>query len=178
MSEHEQPGEGLSVPRATSYAPDVPAASDTPLEAVRGRLRDRRAKAADGLQLDLPVPRLEPPIYVRYRPVSNREIKEVNARYAKSKDKDREVLVNASLLARACLGIFEEVEGELVSPLDGGPDFPKFDEAMAAELGSNSTVATEVVRALFLTDGDIISQATQVAQWSGYADEQIEREGN
>lgn len=139
-------------------------------------LRDRRKAAVDKLQLDLAVPRLEPRVFVRFRPITQAEITRINAQHAKSKAKDVDVIVNAVSLSTACLGIFDEVDGELV-PIDGADEAPVFDERLAQllELPEGSK-AVEVVRGLYLTDGDVIAAGAELAQWSGYRWQDLERE--
>lgn len=154
---------------------DRPAAAGSALSSLRAR----REAAVKKLHLDLAVPRLDPPVYVRFRPIGQAEINGINARHAKSKAKDVDVVINAVSLATACLGVFDEVEGQLrsIDPSGDADDAPTFDERLAAllELPEGST-AVDVVRGLYLTDGDIIATGARLAQWSGYAWQDIERE--
>lgn len=144
-------------------------------------LRARRQAAVKELHADLEVPRLDPPVYVRFRPVTQAETETVTKRFAKSKDKDKTVLINAVLLAQACQGVFEVIDGEEVSidDQDRHGDWPKFDDTLAELLGVEATKASDVVRALYLTDADVISTAVKLAEWSGFNLEAIEeRSGN
>lgn len=148
---------------------DRPAAAGSPL----ANLRARRQAAADRLHLDLAVPRLDPPVFVRFRPITQAEINRINAQHAKSKAKDVDVVVNAVSLATCCLGVFDDTTVELV---DAG-EAPKFDEDLAEllELPEGSK-AVDVVRGLYLTDGDVIAAGAELAQWSGYRWQDLERE--
>lgn len=144
-------------------------------------LRDRRAAAAKQLYLDLPVPRLEPEVFVRFAPVEQAQIDRINKRHEKSKDREKTVKINAVVLAEACRGIFEVIDEQEVSidPADREGDWPRFDEKLADLLGLDSTGAVDVVRGLYLTDGDVIATATKLADWSGYSITDLEeREGN
>ena len=164
-------------------AGQVTAAPGSPLAS----LRDRRSKARNDLFLDLPVPRYDPPIFVRFKPLEQTKIaagqKEIDVR---KKDRDVLLRVNAGFIATACLGVFEVVDGEKVSVdpdtrSTDPEDWPKFGPELAALLGEEDTDrAVEVVQALYLTDGDILATAAEIAAWSGYSGEQLDQdfEGN
>lgn len=146
-------------------------------------LRDRVARVKETLYLDLEVPRLEPPVFVRYRPTTQGRLNAAGKLASKlSKGDDGDVVANAGILASACIGVFEVIDGEEVSidPEDRAGDWPTFGPHLAELLGINTRKASDVVRALYLTDGDIISTVTKLGVWSGYAQEQLERdpEGN
>jgi hypothetical protein len=155
-----------------------PAASGSALASLRAR----REQAKDDLHLDLAVPRLDPPVYVRFAPVEQALIDRANKRHEKSKAQDKNVVINAVILADACQGVFEVIDGEEVSVDDRDRDgeWPRFDEQLADLLGVDATKAADVVRALYLTDGDVIATATKLADWSGYslADLEERAEGN
>lgn len=160
---------------------EFPAAPDSRL----GGLRARRQKAEKTLHLDLVVPRLDPPVYVRFRPLKQRELDAANEVGRKSNDPDRLVITNALVLTHACVGVFEVVGGKPRSILvDGTTDpatWPKFDAALAADLGlPEDTSAKDIVRGLFLADGDVISAAGELADWSAQAQRRLdeETEGN
>lgn len=149
---------------------------------VRASLRDRREAAVSSLHIDLEVPRLDPPVFVRYAPIPKAKINAANEKVAKSKDPETDIIANASLLIGACLGVFEVIDGEEVSIVADDRDgpWPKFDADLARELGVKAGKATAVVRSLYLTDGDVVSTVGKIGEWSGYAAEQSERdtEGN
>ena len=67
-----------------------------------------------------------------------------------------------------------------IDPNDRDGEHPKFDRRLAGLLGVPAGKASQVVRALYLTDGDIISTVNDLGIWSGFAREQMERdpEGN
>lgn len=159
-------------------------------------LRQRREKAVKRLWVDLKVPRLDddggPPVYVRYKPAPEHRVEAINKQNEKSKDREKNVIANASVLADCCLGVFAVIGHE---PDDDGVDqpirvsiddedphgeWPRFDEHLAQILGVPDAVrADQVVRGLYLTDGDILSTATKLAQWSGYSLNDVEElEGN
>ncbi len=141
-------------------------------------LRDRRAKVREELTVDFAVPRYDPPIYVRYRPLTQGQITVANKRAEKSKDPSTAVTANAVLLADACIGIFQVVGGRELSVdiehLDG--DWPRFDDRLGQLLGERVNNASDAVKALFHTDGDILATAGKLAEWSGYSTEDLERE--
>lgn len=155
---------------------ELQAAGDRPAAAgsALANLRERRAAAAKNLHLDLAVPRLEPPVYVRFRPVKIEEINRVNAQYAKSKAKDVDVIVNAVILSHACLGVFGEADGQ---PAGDPETWPRFDSELAQLLGlPEASGAVDVVRGLYLTDGDVIATGSRLSDWSGYAWQDLERD--
>lgn len=143
------------------------------------KLRAERDKIKDELHLDLRVPRYEVPLFVRYTPVQASTAKRLADRAKKSNDSEAMVIGNAQLLAEHCVGVFEkDANGD---PIGDPEDWPKFDGTLAAYLGDENTKrAADVVRLLFLTDGDIIATAQRLSEWSGYAGDQITEsyEGN
>lgn len=164
------------------------AAVDQPAEAADGSalasLRARRRKVVEKLYFDLEVPRYDPPVWVRYRPVSQEKVEDTFKRTEKRRGKERTVVTNAIILAEACIGVFEVIDGVEVSvdPDNRGGEWPKFDQSLGELLTSIEdgerppTKASDVVRKLYLTDGDIISTAQDLSVRSGYAQEQLERE--
>lgn len=153
---------------------EVPAAAGSALSS----LRDRREKARQELFKDLPIPRLDPPVYVRFRPLKGTEIATAQKRGQNSADKEAVVNVNAGLIAAACRGVFEVIDGAPVSidPDDRHGDWPLFGERLAELLGLRTNRAAEVVRGLYLTDGDIIATVGELVDWSGYTTEVLDRE--
>lgn len=156
---------------STTGVGPVPAAPTSPLAS----LRERRQKSVDTLFIDLEVPRYDPPLFVRFGPISDERIELINKQHAKSKDKARNVNANAVALAESCLGVFEKVDGERVSvdPENRSSDpaeWLRFDKQLGALLGDPDTVtAAEVVRLLYLTDGDVLATAAKVTEWSGFS---------
>jgi hypothetical protein len=171
---------------------DAPEPAEPP-RTIRTGLRDRRQKAVDSLFLERQVPRLDPPVFVRFKPLEGHRVDAINKAASKSKDPERSVVGNARALAESCVGIYEKIDGQIVSvdptdervveipddpkaPLPAIPDdWPKFDATLAALLGmaNPATVtAVQVVRELYLTDGDVTSEAGELTAWSGYAGEE------
>lgn len=155
---------------------DVPAADDSPLTSLRARL------AAVVLTFDLEVPRLDPPVYVRYKAVSQRRVEEIGRLVDRRREKDKTVVFNATVLADACQGIFEVIDGEKVSVdhEDRGGDWPKFDQRLAELLGVRAKKAVELVRVLYKTDGDLITAAQKLVELSGFdsGPEELDDPGN
>lgn len=156
----------------TSEPGPRPAAAGSPLSSLRARRED----AKKGLHLDVAVPRLDPPVYVRFAPATQAQIDRAAKRHEKSKDADKSVITNAVILAEACQGVFEVIDGEAVSVdhRDRDGEWPCFDDRLAELLGVDASKAVDVVRALYLTDGDVIKVASQLAEWSGYSAEDLE----
>lgn len=137
---------------------------------VGSNLKARRDTAIKELFTDLKIPRYDPPIYVRFKPVPQSRIDRMNKQAENSKEKDATVTANAAILADATLGVFEVIDGEKVSvdPNDRDGEWPKFDSALAELFEVKATKAGEVVRAVYMTDGDIIATVTQLGVWSGF----------
>ncbi|SDC46256.1 hypothetical protein [Nocardioides lianchengensis] len=176
--EFEADQHGYGEPSTTG---EVEAAPGSVLESIRAR-RDR---AKSVLFIDIKVPRYDPPVWVRFKPTEQKRIDGAGERARKSKDDDRTVIANAAILAEACIGVFEVVDDDKVSidPTDRSTDpadWPKFDKRLARLLEIPAGKATDVVRGLYLTDGDIISTAADLGEWSGYARDMLEQdtEGN
>lgn len=188
---HSEPGGFQSVEDELG-GPDEQRPADRPVEAAEGSvlssLRARRRKSVENLHFDLEVPRYDPPVYVRFKPVSQQKVEDTYRRTEKRKGQDRTVVTNAIILAEACLGVFEVIDGREVSvdPDDRDGEWPKFDERLGKLLTSIEdgerppSRASDVVRKLYLTDGDIISTSQDLSYRSGYAQEQLEKdpEGN
>ncbi|NHA02039.1 hypothetical protein G5V59_26990 [Nocardioides sp. W3-2-3] len=95
-------------------------------------LRDRRAKVREELTVDFAVPRYDPPIYVRYRPLTQGQITVANKRAEKSKDPSTAVTANAvlrrtpaSASSRSSAAASSSVD---IEDLDG--DWPRFDDRL------------------------------------------------
>ncbi|XBB66866.1 hypothetical protein ABFU82_22580 [Nocardioides sp. WV_118_6] len=157
----------------------APAAPGSTLASLRDRIKNAKAD----LHLDLEVPRLDPQVFVRFRPTTQARLNAAGKLAGKlTKNDDGDIIANAGILASACIGVFEVIDGEEVSvdPDDRDGTWPTFGPRLAELLGVSTKKASDVVRALYLTDGDIISTVTKLGVWSGYAQEQLERdpEGN
>lgn len=152
-----------------------------------GRIQARRDEILAGEHLDLAVPRwTDPEIIVRYHPVDHRVIRRAQGAIEKA-PKDRraavEVDANADILINGCSAVLARLDGKDYSLRlnDPGGEPTTFDADLAANLGLDSgATARAVVRALFITEGDMFSAAVKLGQWSGYveaeADEAVEGE--
>lgn len=149
----------------------TPAAPDSPLAGLRAS----RDKARQKLTTDLRVPRLEPEVYVRYKPIPLGRINAVNTALGKSKATDKEVSANAAILADVCVGVFTvDEDGE---PVGDPSEWPRFDQDLAEILGvPKLNRGSAIVRELYLTDGDIVATVRKLSEWSGFAHDQLERE--
>lgn len=152
---------------------------DGGVPSVLSSLKERREQVLADQILRLAVPRWDDPtILVMYRPVSHGFIRAAQKRVEKA-NKDRasevEVEANADILIQGCTGIVAVVDGQEYSlrPNDPLGEPTTFDADLAANLGiegggSKGPTARSVVRSLFITDGDILSAATKLIEFSGY----------
>lgn len=153
---------------------------------IRKGLRDRRAEVVAKLHVDRPVPRLEG-FFVRFRAIDGARLEDIQKRATEKRNRDpeRSVKGNANVLAETCLGVYQlaavdedpiahlEDGRGLVGVLDDQHEAPKFDPELAAYLGLAQNVnAATVVRALYLTDGDVTAEANAIIAWSGFAGEE------
>jgi hypothetical protein len=149
---------------------------------VLQQLKNRHEEIKQNDYIDLPVPRWsDPEILVRYQAVDHGVIRkggqEVDKAPARRKP-DTEVNANCDVLARACVRVFARIDGEEFSLKPGEPrgDFTKFDRDLAENLGldPDQSSARQVIRKLFFTDGDILSHAQKVAEFSGYREQEAD----
>lgn len=149
-----------------------------------GNLAERREEIIQGEQLVLPVPRWEDPeVLVKYKPIDHGHIRAAQTRVEKAPKAKKfqvEVEGNIDLLIRGCLAVVAKLDGEEYSlrPDDPEGDPTVFDSDLAENLGlPEQATARSVVRALFITEGDILSHAKSLVEFSGYreteADERI-----
>lgn len=168
----------------TDHSPEAHEPDQTPTDdTLRGGLRARRAAATNRLYLDRRVPRLDPPVVVRFRPLTSTEVEDAGRKIEKGKPGSRTAAIqNANALAKACIGIWEDdpdgerdEDGNLPkrSPILGDTrDWSevRFDQELAADLGVPKLKdAASVVLELYLTEGDVISEAGALTEWSGFA---------
>lgn len=152
---------------------------------VLGNLRALRDDLLEHSYKDLKVPRWsEPELYVRYRPVKHSIIRaamDVGDSKVAARRGAKELKANIDVLISGCVGVFALMNGKRYSLRPGDPNgsWTTFDADLAENLGCGQT-ASEVVRALYIAEGDILSAATALAQFSGYteaeADEAVEGE--
>lgn len=142
-------------------------------------LKERRQQVMAEQVKRLPVPRWEDPvIVVTYRPVDHSYIRQAQSKVEKAgRDKQGEVEVesNADILIRGCVSVVGIINGKEYSLRPGDPEGEptKFDQDLAENLGvegvgGRAPTARQVVRSLFLTDGDILSAASEIIRFSGY----------
>lgn len=142
-------------------------------------LKERRQQVLEEQVLRLPVPRWEDPvIVVHYGPVEHTFIKAAQTRMEKAgndKKADAEVDANADILIRGCKAVVAVVDGKEYSlrPDDPEGEPTVFDQDLAENLGvagvgGKPPTARQVVRALFITQGDILSAANELIKFSGY----------
>lgn len=144
--------------------------TEAPAGSALNGLLARRKKALAGLPIDLRVPRYDPPIFVRFRPLEPEDVEGTEKRFRNLKSKDKTTIRNAAVLVEACLGVFEkDDDGEPVG-LNGETDeakWPKFDYRLAELLEIDTKEAIDTVRELYLTGYDIVSTATKLLEHSG-----------
>jgi hypothetical protein len=168
---------------ADGGTPAVPATAAARLSRL-GDLKERRQTILEQAVLDRKVPRWnDPEIWVRYKPIDHSIIRAGYSRIESAppaKKGEVEVNSNADLLIRACVGVYaklpEDTEGEY-SLRPGDPEGvpTRFDPDLATNLGlSDKSTAREVVRKLFITEGDIIAHAKAVAEFSGYTEDETD----
>jgi len=152
----------------------VSASTPAPIGSALASLRAEREKAAEKLYLDLPVPRYDN-LHIRVQPIEQADVKRIGERFKKSRDQEAPVKQAATIVATACIGIFSR--GENGEPLGDPSEWPTFDAEVAAAIDRpDLTRAVDIVRAVYLTDGDIIATQVRIGEWSGYSTEQLDSE--
>ncbi|MDQ2727577.1 MAG: hypothetical protein M3Y91_06885 [Actinomycetota bacterium] len=148
------------------------------------KIQARRTEGPDVLHIDKIVPRREPipgaaVTYVRFRPLEPDVIADAwERRQKRRKDGTRSkawrTMASAEALVEACIGVYGVVvDGDgtemRVSYMPGDPfgEWTKFDTDLAKAIGSSATAGAGVCRALYETDGDIMTVAGELAEWSG-----------
>lgn len=172
-------------PAPMAGAGSRPALQGSPLFDLRSILEAKR----EALHIDLPVPRWGgtgangqtlPEIVVRYGPVDPTVAAESAERRQKAKSRDWAMLTNADVLVRSCIGVYAVLDGERYSLRQGDPEgtWTRFDKDLAAALGldPDHAKAVDVARTLYLTDGDLMAAANQLAAWSAVALPQAEED--
>lgn len=142
---------------------------------ILSSLKERRQQVIAEQQLALAVPRWsDPVIVVKYKPLPHELIRASQTRLEnapKAKRAGLEVDLNADLLIRGCTAVVAVVDGEEYSLRSGDPtgEPTLFDADLAENLGlDDAAKARDVVKALFITEPDIISAAQSLITWSGY----------
>lgn len=182
MPTHDGTDATPSTPWAEDTTPDAPydhaagTGGRVSSTSILGDLRARHEAITAEQVLELPVPRWhDPEIVVRYRPATAEAIAKATRIAERAKGPGRtqaEINVNVDVLIEACVGVFAVLEGKKYSLAPGSPDgdLTRFDADLAENLGlDGNATARQVVRTLFITDGDIISHARRLGEWSGWA---------
>lgn len=154
------------------------------LTSVRERLQAARRKRV----WDHEIPYTEGYV-VRFRPLGEERRQEISDHRGKEKEKNLRVLLSsADVLVECCLGIFERVDGKLVSfdPTDRDAAYvdPETNEIVGTPLTFNSTrtqdllgiegaTAVTTVQAFYPTDGDIIGASDRIIELSGFVRAEI-----
>lgn len=151
-------------------------------------LATRRAEIAEGLHLDLPVPRWNNPVIViRYQPLEHERIREIGRLINKARNKSlAEVNLNIDGLVEACVEVFATLPDDPdpdnpteYSLLPGNPEGPKtrIDADLAENLGlPRESSPRDIVKDLFFTEGDILMHGAKLARWSGYKMDEVNEE--
>lgn len=164
-----------------------------PKRTPRTSLKAQREEILSTLYIDLRVPRWPNEIWVRYAPLKSAKVDESIKRRAANEFEANEasLLVHADILISACIGIYQTLDGDFTKKYalrldeNGEPEefpteqFTRFDKNTAAFIGLNdfqSNTATNIVRALYLTDGDLIDASNVVSNWSSKANERAEED--
>lgn len=142
---------------------------------VLSSLKERRQQVIEEQVLTLPVPRwTDPVIVVKYKPLPHEMIRASQTRLEaapKAKRAALEVDLNADLLIKGCRAVVAVLDDTEYSLRSGDPSGEPtvFDSELAENLGLDDNArARDVVRALFITEPDIISAAQSLIVWSGY----------
>lgn len=144
-------------------------------------LRDRREAIVQEQILERRVPRWsDPEIWVRYEPVDFDIADKVRKMSERSKGRltSQQILdANIDALIAGCIGVYATLEGDerQFSLKPGEPEGPltTFDADLAQNFGlPEGTTARQVVRTLFLTDGDILYHGQELSKFSGFAGEE------
>lgn len=148
---------------------------------ILGGMAHRREEIIQASTKDLPVPRwTDPEVFVRFRPVDHGLIRKGQVAVDKATDRDkakREVEVNSDVLVAGCVGVYALIDGTEYSlrPDDFEGEMTRFDADLAANLGLDNpetATARQVVKGLYMFDGDILSTAGAVIRFSGYVEKE------
>lgn len=138
-------------------------------------LKERREAIAESELLTLAVPRWsDPVIKVVYRPIDHGIIRAAQTRVEKApkaKQFAAEVDGNVDLLIRGCKAVVAVINEQEYSlrPGDHEGEPTTFDKDLALNLGlPDGSTARQVVKALFITEGDILSHGKSLVEFSGY----------
>lgn len=165
-------GNGLEAPPQPATAPQEQV--QAPVGSPLASLREKAAQARSAAVNKVPVPRMDP-IVLHLRPVKAEELTDIYERRKKAPVKEQMLLVSCDILVACCTGIYEQgPAGE-----DGQPTYSASGQYLQAPPGAPLTFATlgmaedgtkavDEVKALFVTDGDLISASEGHVLWSGF----------
>lgn len=168
--------------------PDTPAVKEASAGAPIRSLRNRAEEARHRRFIDRPVPGYDPAIVVRYRALDPDEIEAIEKKTKKLPLMQRAKLNSARVAIAACLGIFDEVDGKKVSVDPNDPDTyidendeivgkpviftsPRLAELLEIE---GDASATKCVFELYAVDGDVIRVGSDLVDFSGMGDADVE----
>jgi hypothetical protein len=149
--------------------------AEAPLSTPLRSIRERRENLVDGLYLDHQIPRWhDPELFVRLNPVVTKRLNaRVKAREVQGKKDDKidwQLLANCDLLVDCCAGIYAvwPDNPDVKASLDGKDEWSLFDQRTAVALGVENEAQwpEQLVRKVFFTDGDIITAANALINWS------------
>lgn len=163
----------VTTPAAPAPDPGVPAeGAFSPLDFMRGK----RAEINSKLFLDLPVPRWDDVLgwrlWVRYRPATPTTLGLALEARQKTAETDPEwsTKAYADMLVGSCIVIYGLALGSEPNADLTPPDALTFGSPELAEvLGVTVRDASEVCRATYATDGDLVVAANQLIEWSAVA---------
>lgn len=165
--------------------PDMAVASISILK----NLRDRREEIAVAQVLSERVPRWsDPEIWVDYKPVDFNAVDKVrregSTKVTGEAESEMIFLANVDALIAGCIAVYAVLPDDDATPKTkyslkaGDPTgaLTKFDRDLGVNLGLNeSCTARQVVRALFIADGDVLTHANKLNAFSGYAGQEANR---
>jgi hypothetical protein len=139
----------------------LPPATTTALDRLKARISEEREQALKSLTFKLPVPRWDS-VVVEYAAISSERWGRMIEMAQKTDMSNLDF--NSRFLA-------QQANGELISAdlEDPSQPPPTFDKRLANSLGlTYQGVAVDMVKELYLTDGDIISTAAALLDLSGF----------
>jgi hypothetical protein len=147
----------------------LPPATTTALDRLKARISEEREQALKSLTFKLPVPRWDS-VVVEYAAISSERWGRMIEMAQKTDMSNLDF--NSRFLAQQAKAIYvKDDDGELISAdlEDPSQPPPTFDKRLANSLGlTYQGVAVDMVKELYLTDGDIISTAAALLDLSGF----------
>lgn len=155
------------------------------MTSIFDNLKQARAKLSEAQKLSLRVPGWgegenpdTPEIWIVYRPAELDYTRIIMDRVSKakgSKASEETLNANADVLVKCAtriFGRFEDQEHELGEVTDTGFDWSVLGES----LGVEESRATAVCRAVFLKDGDLLSHARRLGEWSNLREGELDED--